>query len=144
MKHIKTIQKAVAVLLVGSIVLLSGCTSKTKDTVAAGTSSDEVSATQVSYNTKATDVKKNETVYVTLDNYGNVKNTTVTDWLHTDTAETYIEDVSDLTDISNIKSDVDPVTKDGNLIWNMPTTDLYYRGKTDKTLPVSISIQYFI
>lgn len=74
---------------------------------------------------------------VLTDAHGNPTQTTVSDWLHTDTPETYIQDKSDLTDIENVKSDSQPTLKDGCLLWNMPTTDLYYKGTSDKPLPVS-------
>lgn len=83
-------------------------------------------------------------LYVLTDAHGNPTQTTVSDWLHTDTPETYIQDKSDLTDIENVKSDSQPTLKDGCLLWNMPTTDLYYKGTSDKPLPVSFSVQYFL
>ncbi len=142
MKSIKSSYKVIAVLLVISILLFSGCSAKTE--AENETSLTDSAAVQTSYAVKAENVKKAETVYVTMDSQGAVQNTIVTDWLHTDSAETFIEDVSDLTDITNIKSDVTPKQDGENLIWNMPTTDLYYRGTTDKTLPVSISIKYYL
>ncbi len=142
MKSIKSSYKVIAVLLVISILLFSGCSAKTE--AENETSLTDSAAVQPSYAVKAENVKKAETVYVTMDSQGAVQNTIVTDWLHTDSAETFIEDVSDLTDITNIKSDVTPKQDGENLIWNMPTTDLYYRGTTDKTLPVSISIKYYL
>ncbi len=142
MKSIKSSYKVIAVLLVISILLFSGCSAKTE--AENETSPTDSASVQPSYAVKAENVKKAETVYVTMDSQGAVQNTIVTDWLHTDSAETFIEDVSDLTDITNIKSDVTPKQDGENLIWNMPTTDLYYRGTTDKTLPVSISIKYYL
>lgn len=100
---------------------------------------------QVSYKTAAKNVKKSETVYVNLDPEGNVTNKVVTDWLHTDTPETYIDDVTDLENIQNVKSDIQPVSnKDGSIRWNMETTDLYYRGETKKDLPVNFKISYYL
>lgn len=142
MKYNKKFTKVIAVLLVLSVLLLSGCAAKKDDNTTENT--DKQTAVQATYSTKANSVKKSETVYATLDSAGAVENTIVTDWLHTDTAETYIEDKTTLNDITNVKSDVEPEYRDGQLVWNMPTTDLYYRGTTDKTLPVSISIQYFM
>lgn len=142
MKSIKSSYKVIAVLLVISILLFSGCSAKTE--AENETSPTDSASVQPSYAVKAENVKKAETVYVTMDSQGAVQNTIVTDWLHTDSAETFIEDVSDLTDITNIKSDVTPKQDGENLIWNMPTTDLYYRGTTDKTLPFSISIKYYL
>lgn len=142
MKSIKSSYKVIAVLLVISILLFSGCSAKTE--AENETSLTDSMAVQPSYAVKAENVKKTETVYVTMDPQGTVQNTIVTDWLHTDSAETFVEDMSDLTDITNIKSDIAPKQDGESIIWNMPTTDLYYRGTTDKTLPVSISIKYYL
>lgn len=142
MKSIKSSYKVIAVLLVISILLFSGCSAKTE--AENETSLTDSTAVQPSYAVKAENVKKTETVYVTMDPQGTVQNTIVTDWLHTDSAETFVEDMSDLADITNIKSDIAPKQDGESIIWNMPTTDLYYRGTTDKTLPVSISIKYYL
>lgn len=100
---------------------------------------------QPSYTQAAKGVKKSETVYVNLSPDGKAVSTTVTDWLHTDTAETYIDDLSDLKNIVNVKSDVQPVkNSDGTIRWNMQTTDLYYRGDTDRKLPVNFKISYYL
>lgn len=100
---------------------------------------------QVSYDTPAKQIKKTETVYVNMTPEGEITGKVVTDWLHTDTPETYIDDTSDLEGITNVKSDIQPVmNKDGSLRWNMPTTDLYYRGTTNRELPVSFNIDYYL
>lgn len=107
--------------------------------------SDTGEKKQVSYDTPAQSYQKNETVYVNLAPNGEVKSKIVTDWLHTDKAETYIDDVSDLANIKNVKNDVEPVSgKDGKIRWNMETTDLYYRGTSENELPVDIKINYFL
>lgn len=100
---------------------------------------------QVNYDKAAKNVKKSETVYVNLDPEGNVTNKVVTDWLHTDTPETYIDDITNLENIQNVKSNIEPITnKDGSLRWNMETTDLYYRGETKGDLPVNFKISYYL
>lgn len=106
---------------------------------------EETKVEQVSYDTAATNVKKSETVYVNLAPDGSVTSKTVTDWLHTDKAETYIDDKSDLKNIINVKSSIEPVkNSDGTIRWNMETTDLYYRGETDRELPVNFNITYYL
>jgi hypothetical protein len=142
-------KKVLCVFLSAVMVFsLASCSLSKKDTT--DTSSDSSSDTtqavkQVSYDTAAKSYKKNETVYVNTDAQGNVSSEVVTDWLHTDTAETYIDDTSNLKDIKNVKSNVEPVIgKDGAIRWNMETTDLYYRGTTDKELPVNFNITYYL
>lgn len=104
-----------------------------------------VQVQQVSYDKASEKFRKNETVYVNLSPDGKITGETVTDWLHTDTPETYIDDLSNLKNIVNVKSNVQPVkNKDGSVRWNMETTDLYYRGETDKELPVNFKITYYL
>lgn len=140
MKRNSVWKKSVCILLAAALLLLSGC--------AAGKSEAETNVkedtTETIYQTLAASVRKTETVYVMTDAHGNPMSTTVSDWLHTDTAETYIKDRSDLADIENVKGDFQPVFKNGHVFWNMPTTDLYYKGTSDKPLPVSFSVQYFL
>ncbi len=133
-------KKGLCILLAAALVLLSGCTAGKTD----GSPANEDTSEETIYQTLAMKVRKTETVYVTLDSSGDPTSTTVSDWLHTDTPETYIKDKSDLSDIQNVKGDFEPVFKNNHVFWNMPTTDLYYQGTSDKQLPVTFSIQYFL
>lgn len=133
-------KKSICILLAIALLLLSGCVAGKSESA----QDEKADTAQTAYQTPAASVRKTETVYVLTDAHGNPTQTTVSDWLHTDTPETYIQDKSDLTDIENVKSDSQPVPKDGYLLWNMPTTDLYYKGTSDKPLPVSFSVQYFL
>ena len=142
-----SIKKIVSVLLCASMLAaLTACSEKKEKTEKDNTAPTENSqTTQVSYDTAATSYKKSETVFVNMSADGNVTSKIVTDWLHTDKAQTYIDDKTDLSDIKNVKSNVEPVkNKDGSYRWNMETTDLYYRGTTEKELPISIGITYYL
>ena len=91
-------------------------------------------------------VQKEETVYVNTTAAGDVTDVTVSDWLKNsgDSSESEIKDTSDLTDIKNVKGD-ETFTQDGdNLTWSTDGKDIYYQGKTDKELPVSVSIKYYL
>ena len=100
---------------------------------------------ETDYTEESTKYKKSETVYVNLDAEGKVKSKIVTDWLHTDTPKTFINDISSLKNIVNVKSNSEPKkSKDGSIRWNMPSTDLYYRGTTDNELPIDLNITYFL
>lgn len=141
------IKRIISVLLCASMLTaLTACSDKKEETEKDNTAPTENSQTaQVSYDTAASSYKKNETVYVNMSADGNVTSKIVTDWLHTDKAQTYIDDASDLADISNVKSSTEPIkNKDGSYRWNMETTDLYYRGTTDKELPISFNITYYL
>lgn len=143
MRKLPILQKCLAVSLALCVLLFGGCAAQPADDTAQS-ETDNTQSTAISYQTQATDVRKTETVYVQLDAAGTPSKITVSDWLHTDTPETYIEDKSDLQDIVNVKGDEAPTVQEGTLLWNMPTTDLYYQGTSDKALPVSIQLRYFL
>lgn len=145
MKRLKQSKKRICLLLVFSLFVsgLSGCAAEnTNGTNSAASSGAQ--AEEVIYQTKTDNYTKTETVYVTLDNAGAVQDISVTDWIHTDTAEVYLRDVTDLENVFNVKSNTEPYFKNGGLFWNMPTTDLYYRGTSTKPLPVSFSVRYYM
>lgn len=142
-----SIKKIICVLLSVIIVFsLSACGKKDNgNTDTKPETEQKVPDAQPSYDKAAEKVSKNETVYVNLDAEGKVINKTVTDWLHTDTAQTYIDDISDLNNIQNVKDDIVPVkNSDGSIRWNMQNTDLYYRGSTERELPVNFKISYYL
>lgn len=141
-----TIKKLLCFLLAAAMLFsMSSCGKKENESTSAQPVEKEEETVQPSYDKAAKNIKKSETVYVNMTPEGEITSKIVTDWLHTDTAETYIDDLSDLTDIKNVKSDIKPVkNKDGSLRWNMPATDMYYRGITDKDLPVNFSIDYYL
>ena len=89
-------------------------------------------------------VKKEESVYVNTKSDGTAYQIHVTDWMHTTAPQVRIEDESDLDDILNIHTLTEPVRTEGKLIWDMDTTDLYYSGTSNKDLPLSFDIQYFL
>ena len=99
---------------------------------------------QQTYTTLAENVKKQETVYINLNSDGTVKKINVTDWLHTDTPQTVIEDVSSLENITNVKTLTPADVRDDKIYWDMDTTDLYYSGTTEKPSPINISIRYYL
>lgn len=141
------LKKIMCVLLCASMLASFSACSKKNDGITdePTTSPSQSDTSKVSYDTAATSYKKNETVYVNMASDGQVTSRIVTDWLHTDKAQTYIDDMSDLSDIKNVKSNVEPVkNKDGSYRWNMETTDLYYRGSTKKDLPVNFNITYYL
>lgn len=133
MNHIKRI---FCVLLAVVMLILSSCAKQVEK------NDEDSSVEQVKYNTPAGLVKKTETVYVNLDNAGNVTQTIVSDWIHTTQSQVYVDDITNLTQIENIKDDSVPDVNGQNLRWYMDTTDLYYQGKTDAKLPLEFEITY--
>ncbi len=93
---------------------------------------------------KADDARKTETVYVNLDASGKLKKITVSDWIHTDKSGVYVDDVSILENIKNIKGNVSPQINGNNLRWHMEENDLYYSGTTNKIPPVLFDVEYYL
>ena len=97
---------------------------------------------QVTFSEAPASVRKSETVYANLDNSGAVQSVHVTDWLHTDRGGVAVADKSDLQGIADIKGAVVPMQNGTELTWHMPATDLYYKGTSEKKLPVNFTIEY--
>ena len=144
MKWITYAKSGLCVLLAGALITLTACNAGGAKTVPAGTPSDDEPEKSVSAGGTAGSVRKSETVYVTMDAQGNPTMKLVTDWLHTDTAGVTVRDKSDLTDIQNIKGNEAPVQDGSSLIWSVAGTDLYYKGVSEKKLPVDIRIRYLL
>lgn len=90
------------------------------------------------------DTTKDETVYVISDAKGQSGKVIVEEWLKNRDKAATIEDVSDLKDITNVKGD-ETFTQDGDkLIWQADGSDIYYEGTTDKQVPISEKITYYL
>lgn len=86
---------------------------------------------------------KEETVYVLADASGAVNQVIVTDWLKNSKGGNSLMDLSDLTDIENVKGyETFETDADGNIIWQAQGADIYYRGNSDKEVPVEVRISY--
>ena len=86
---------------------------------------------------------KDETVYVIGDANGNNSDVIVSDWLKNGSSANTITDKTDLTDVTNVKGYEDFTKgKDGSITWNADGSDIYYQGKTDKELPVTVKVSY--
>lgn len=92
----------------------------------------------------AASIQKDESVYVTLTENGEVKERIVSCWIHSDTPNTEVQDSSVLDEIKNIKGNEIPEKNGDNLVWRMEGTDLYYQGLTEKELPLEVAISYTI
>ncbi|MBO4403770.1 MAG: hypothetical protein J5780_00335, partial [Treponema sp.] len=85
---------------------------------------------------------KNETVYVNASADGNTEDVTVSDWISNPDSLQILNDVSNLSDIVNVKGS-EAYSETGNgLMWQAGGSDIYYQGKTDRDLPVKLSVTY--
>lgn len=95
--------------------------------------------------TSDSDVYKEETVYVNAKASGKTDKVTVSNWLkNSGSVSGNLEDESILSDIKNVKGD-EKYTADGDkLTWSTDSEDIYYQGTTDKKLPVSVKLKYYL
>ncbi|MCM1278167.1 MAG: hypothetical protein NC304_04255 [Robinsoniella sp.] len=100
---------------------------------------------EISEGSKEEWTDKEETVYVISDAKGNAQEVIVSDWLKNPEQKETISDASDLEDIENVKGD-ETFTKgsDNAITWQAEGEDIYYQGKTDKTVPVDVKITYYL
>ncbi len=85
---------------------------------------------------------KSETVYAVMNADGSVKSTTVSEHVYSASGLSNVTDQSTLTNIQNTESDA-TFTQDGEkLVWNTDDTDVYYKGETDRALPVEATVTY--
>ena len=81
---------------------------------------------------------KEETVYVVTDNSGAAKDTIVSDHLLNGDKSNKITDLSNLTNIENVKgNETFSKGKNNTLIWDAGGEDIYYQGRSNKALPVA-------
>ncbi len=94
---------------------------------------------------KSSPSSKDETVYVLSSADGTVNKIIVSDWLKNPSGKDSIKDCSDLTDIMNVKGD-EAFTEgaDNSLVWDAKGGDIYYTGTSDKELPVTMSVKYYL
>ena len=83
-----------------------------------------------------------ETVYGKLDTTGNYKSVLVTEHLKNDKKENTLQDYTDLKDVLNINGNEVIEVKDNKLTVNSNGLDIFYQGKYDNKLPISMDITY--
>ena len=82
-------------------------------------------------------LSKDETVYVTLNNDGQVNNIIVSEHLNNN-GDKLLKDKSNLKDIKNVNGDESYSMNNDSIIWESNGNDIYYQGKTDKELPIDL------
>lgn len=93
---------------------------------------------------KREDADREETVYVVAKADGTADNIIVSEWLKNKDGSDTLKDASDLKDITNVKGD-ETFTQDGDEItWDAKGNDIYYQGTTEKELPVTEKITYYL
>lgn len=89
-------------------------------------------------------VNKSETVYVIADASGAVEDIIVSDQIENAEGLKVLNDRSDLADIENIEG-YEEFSQDGEtVVWEANGNDIHYQGTSDKELPVSVHITYYL
>ena len=139
--------KRILCLLLALAMILSvctGCGKNEEDTNdAADNEQKEEKYKQEEFKLKDVELTKDETVYVNLNADGSIAKMSVSDHLQIPEPQVRIRDRSDLKNISDVKTFIEPIIKNDAILWDMPMTDLYYTGTTDKTPPISAEIKYY-
>ena len=73
---------------------------------------------------------------------GSIKSTTVSEHLYSASGLANVTDKTTLTDIQNTESDAEFTQNGEELVWNTNDTDVYYKGNTDKALPIDVKVTY--
>ena len=95
-------------------------------------------------NKSSEDAGKEETVYVVANADGSANDVIVSEWLKNKDGSDTLKDASNLKDITNVKGD-ETFTQNGDeIIWEAKGKDIYYQGTTDKELPVTEKITYYL
>lgn len=85
---------------------------------------------------------KSETVYSNLDSNGKAYKTIVSTQLTNEDKSDEITDISNLLNIENTNGD-ETFKKEGNqIVWDSNENNIYYKGESDKQLPVECKITY--
>ena len=86
---------------------------------------------------------KEETVYVISGADGAVQKLIVSDWLKNTGKETTLSDLSELTNIENVKGEESFTQNEKNNVdWEAKGKDIYYQGTLKKDVPVEQKISY--
>ncbi|MCR5120648.1 MAG: hypothetical protein K6B44_13625 [Lachnospiraceae bacterium] len=86
---------------------------------------------------------KDEVVYVLMDADGENENVIVSEQLKNGGGSAKVNDMTELSDISNVNGYGDyQKNEDGTITWEADGSDIFYRGTTDKELPVAVQVSY--
>lgn len=85
---------------------------------------------------------KDETVYSNANSDGERYKSIVSTHLENSEEEKILRDLTDLLNIENTSGDEEFTREGDTLIWKADSNDIYYKGESDKELPVDISIKY--
>ncbi len=87
-------------------------------------------------------LSKEETIYTKLNTDGSIKSVVVNNHLINNEKLDKIKDYSELENIININSEHQYVKENNLVTWNSLGSDIFYKGTTNKKLPITTKINY--
>lgn len=136
----KNISKIIAVCLSAAMLCGLAYTLGAQQATAENSDESDVTLDSIMGNKN---VDKDETVYVIAAADGNVNKVIVSDWVKNPLGSATVEDKTNLKDVETTKSDIAyTLGEDDMRVWDANGEDLYYKGTSDKSLPVDVSISY--
>ena len=142
-------RKIVSCACFAASLFLTGCSKQSDELVSLKPSKTEENNLEEaklpeSYTTTLPE-KKEESVTVKADAYGNPKSTSVEVSLSGISGDGYVEDQTILTDLRNTKGAEEYyLLEDGRLVWDNLNEAITYKGKTEEPLPVGVHLAYFL
>ena len=87
-------------------------------------------------------LSQDETVYTKLESDGSVSETSVVRHLKNSTRDYQLFDQTILGNIENLNGFESFKVEDGKVVWDANGNDIYYRGETQKELPIQVAVTY--
>ncbi len=131
----------ISLLLIG----LTACKKEEVKTNITGINEENITSDDVTYTYKKSDLEtdKVENVYVSADQSGNVLKTEVEVTLKAK-EDGLLSDILALDNIVNKSGDENYKIKDNQVVFENHGSDITYKGTTNKDLPVSVNITYYL
>lgn len=89
-------------------------------------------------------IVKEETVYIMAGADGSSNKVIVSDWIRNGDRADSIVDVTGLADITEVKNGESYVKQSDGYVWQAGGNDIYYQGTTDRELPLTLAVTYFL
>ena len=89
-------------------------------------------------------IDKAESVYLITDANGNIQQTIVSEHLFNNTHASTLQDISTLSNIENVEGNEAFEQNGKALTWDAEGSEIYYQGTTDKEVPVTQKVTYYL
>lgn len=87
-------------------------------------------------------MSQDETVYTKLQSNGEMEESSVIRHLVNDKKDYQLFDRTNLSNVENLNGFESFVVDNGKVVWNAEGKDIYYSGKTQEALPISVKVEY--